>query len=78
MLCVISPSFEVVKEGRILHFVSGNRRFVVNNRKIQEINISIIAESSLENQPLTRKISKWFFISRQVYARIWMKMDVFD
>jgi hypothetical protein len=27
MLSVIRPSFEVVNEGRILHFVSGYRRF---------------------------------------------------
>jgi hypothetical protein len=27
MLRVIRPSFEVVKEGRILHLISGNRRF---------------------------------------------------
>jgi hypothetical protein len=28
MLGVVRPSFEVVKEGRILHFVSGDRRFI--------------------------------------------------
>jgi len=27
------------------------------------------AGPTLKNQPLTKKISKWFFISRQVYAR---------
>jgi hypothetical protein len=27
MLSVIRPNFEVVKEGRILHFISGYRRF---------------------------------------------------
>jgi hypothetical protein len=27
MLKVFRPSFEVVKKGRILHFVSGDRRF---------------------------------------------------
>jgi len=27
MLCPFRPSFEVVKEGRILHLVSGYRRF---------------------------------------------------
>jgi hypothetical protein len=27
MFCVIRPDFEVVKEGRILHFVSGYSRF---------------------------------------------------
>jgi hypothetical protein len=33
----IRPVFEVVKEGRILHFVSGSRRVVVNGRIIQWI-----------------------------------------
>jgi hypothetical protein len=27
MFSIIRPDFEVVKEGRISHFVSGNRRF---------------------------------------------------
>jgi hypothetical protein len=30
MLIVIRPVFEVVKEGRILRFVSGDRRFLVD------------------------------------------------
>jgi hypothetical protein len=72
MLSVIRPDFEVVKEGWILHFVSGSRWFVLNDRIIQKIINSITDEPTLENQPLTRKISKWFFILRQVYARFYI------
>jgi len=35
MLRFLRPSFEVVKEGRILHFVSGDRRFMAQERIIQ-------------------------------------------
>jgi len=35
MSSVFRPTFEVVKKGRILHFVSGYRRFAVNDRIIQ-------------------------------------------
>ena len=77
MLIEIRPSFEVVREGRILHFVSGDRRFEVNDRIIEKIINLIIDEPTLENQPLPRKISKWFFISRQVYDRFWRKMGYF-
>jgi hypothetical protein len=43
MSSFIRPSFEVIKEGRMLHFVSGSRRFVLNNRIIQEVAGSILA-----------------------------------
>ena len=68
---MLSDLREVVKEGRILHFVSGSRMFEISNSIILEIIESITYEPTLENQPLTRKISKWFFISRHVYARFW-------
>jgi len=35
MLSVIRPDFEVVKEGRILNFLSGYRRFVVNEHNVE-------------------------------------------
>jgi hypothetical protein len=41
MLIVFRPSFEVAKEGRILHFLSDYRRFVVNDRIIQGVAGSI-------------------------------------
>jgi hypothetical protein len=41
MLFFIRPSFEVVKEGRILHFLSDYRRFVVNDWIIQGVAGSI-------------------------------------
>jgi hypothetical protein len=50
---VFSDRLIVVKEGRILHFVSGYRRFVVNDGIIQEIINPIIEEPTFENQPLT-------------------------
>jgi hypothetical protein len=78
MFRVFRPSSEVVNEGGILYFVSGDRRFEISDRIILEINNSIIEEPTFENQPLTRKISKWFFNLRQVYARFWEKMNVFD
>jgi hypothetical protein len=34
MFYVIRPTFEVVKEGRILSFVSGDRRFKFRGRKL--------------------------------------------
>jgi len=34
MSSVLRPDFEVVKEGRILHLVSGYRRFEVRKRKL--------------------------------------------
>jgi hypothetical protein len=34
MLIASRPSFEVVKEGRILNFVSGSMRFEARNRKL--------------------------------------------
>jgi hypothetical protein len=34
MLGVVRPVFEVVKEGQILHFVSGYRRFEIRKRKL--------------------------------------------
>ena len=43
MPSVTRLSFEVVKEGRILHFVSGYRRFAVNARIIQGVAGSIPA-----------------------------------
>jgi len=46
MTCCLLPDFEVVREGRILHFVSGDRRFALNDRIIREIINSIIAEPS--------------------------------
>jgi len=32
--CIIRASFEVVKEVRILHFVSGSREFEISDRKL--------------------------------------------
>jgi hypothetical protein len=43
VLSVIRPSFEVVKEGRILHFVSGYRKFLVNAALIQGVAVSMPA-----------------------------------
>jgi len=37
MLSVIRPDFDVVKEGQILHLVSGSRSFVVSERIMQGI-----------------------------------------
>jgi hypothetical protein len=34
MLSVIRPDFEVVKEGQILHFISGYRKFKVDNKRL--------------------------------------------
>jgi hypothetical protein len=51
-LSVPRPFFVVVKEGRILHLVSGYRKFVVNDRIIQGVAGSIPAGSTLENKPL--------------------------
>jgi hypothetical protein len=71
---MVSDRLIVVKKGRILNFVSGYRKFVDNDRIIQKIINSITVKPTFENQSFTRKTSKWFFISRQVYARFWMKM----
>jgi hypothetical protein len=30
--CLVLPDFEVVRKGQILHFVSGDRRFMVNSK----------------------------------------------
>jgi len=43
MLSEIRPSFEVVKEGRILNFISGYRRFVVN--EILNLNLNLNLKS---------------------------------
>ena len=53
---VLRPDFEVVKEGRILHFVSGYRRFVISDRIIQGVAVliaigTIPAEPTLKKQP---------------------------
>ena len=56
MLSVFRPSFKVVKEGRILHFVSGYRRFSINDRKIQEVAGSSLTSYN-EDQTLTRPIA---------------------
>jgi hypothetical protein len=45
MSWVFRPTFEVVKEGRILRFLSGYRRFVVDGRIIHEVAVSIAIES---------------------------------
>jgi hypothetical protein len=37
MLSLIRPSFEVVKEGRIFHFVSGERRFILSSKQVDII-----------------------------------------
>jgi hypothetical protein len=42
MLSEIRPSFEVVKEGRILNFISGYRRFVVNEILNLNLNLNLI------------------------------------
>jgi hypothetical protein len=49
MFCIPRPFFEVVKEGWIFHFVSGDRRFVVNERIIQWIEPSRQAGSFAKN-----------------------------
>jgi hypothetical protein len=46
LLSVLRPFFVVVKEGRILHLVSGYRKFVANDRIIQEVAGSIPVPSS--------------------------------
>jgi hypothetical protein len=66
---VLSDRLKIVKKGRIFNFVSGDRRFEIIDWIILEIINSIIEEPTLENQPLTRKISKWFLI----HARFCMK-----
>jgi hypothetical protein len=53
MFHVIRTSFEVVKDGRILHFVSGYRRFVVRNRKIDYPKSDFISA-------LSRQTNFWF------------------
>jgi hypothetical protein len=63
---VFSDRLIVVKEGQILHFVSGDRRFVVNDKDNSEDYKFDHRWTHSQNQPLTRKISKWFFILRQV------------
>jgi hypothetical protein len=52
MLSVFRPSFELVKEGRILHFVSGSRRF--------EFSEDLIASGLNSNElVISPKVEKW-------------------
>jgi sugar lactone lactonase YvrE len=58
----IRPDFEVVKEGRILHFVLGDRRFVVNDRIIQGVADSSPAGPTMRTNQLEFYSDGWFFV----------------
>jgi len=74
MLSVIRPDFEVAKEGRIFHFVSGDRRFEVNGRIILWVDI-FLQINPFSKSTTYRNNHRWISILRQVYARFWRKRD---
>ncbi len=71
----IRPSFEVVKEGRILNFVSGERRFLVRERITQGVAGLILAYLHSISESYNIKNCNSFFM-RQVYARFWRNSGV--
>jgi hypothetical protein len=65
MLYTARPSSILVDEGRILHFVSGSMRFVLNNRILQKIINSFTEEPTLEINHLQGKsVSGFLFHAR--------------
>jgi hypothetical protein len=62
---LLSDRLIVVKEGRILHFVSGNRRFEANDKIIQVVDGSIQTEPTQKVNHLQEKsVSGFLFHAR--------------
>jgi|BarGraNGADG00312_1021997.scaffolds.fasta_scaffold94168_1 hypothetical protein len=57
MLSVIRPDFEVVKEGRILHFVSGYRKFEFAFITYNEKSYLVDKRFEISNQILIRDMA---------------------
>jgi hypothetical protein len=63
MFIFIRPDFEVVNEGRIFHFVSGSRRFVVRDRIILRVCSFITDEPTFKINHLQEKPQVVFYFT---------------
>ena len=68
MFSIIRPDFEVVKEGRILHFVSGDRRFEFESITYNEKSCFVDKRFEISNQTLIKDMACIFRLEQLLLA----------